>query len=342
MTPTRDERWVSAKAFWALFLAVMVLGVSLNGTGALWAGPAAETYVHQAITLYNSGECVKAISLLSKAIAADPRYVRAYSWLGFCYAKLGRNQDAITAFRQVVALAPKSDDARVAKQWIVKLQQPTAKPTVAPPTVPTQPAAQGGLVYLVAMPAVVGVTEANLPRSVQLFGEIYRRPLVERRNWWQGRRSIDREWRVVYNLQRRFSRFRAKVGVEDGLPQDFTAVFEVRADGNTLYESKPKRAGDVPDALDLDVTGALQLELIVRGKDPLHTRELSVVWGDPAVDSRPAANPPAPANPPTPTNQPVPPAAPPGGTPPQPVPNPGASLPDIMDARCALHRSPQA
>jgi hypothetical protein len=318
------------------FVVATVLSVTLTGAGTLSAAPAAEAYVHQAVALYNSGECVKAIGLLNKAIAVDPRYVRAYSWMGFCYAKLGRNQDAITAFRQVVVLAPKSDDARIAKQWIAKLQQPAPKPTTAAPAAPAQPAAQTGLVYLVTLPPVVGVTETNLPRHVQLFGEVYRRALVERRNWWQGRRPVEREWRVVYNLQRRFSRLRVKAGVEDGLPQDFTALFEVRADGNTLFVSVAKRSGDVPDSLDLDVAGVLQLELIVRGKDPLHTRDLSVVWGDPVVDSRPAANPP------TPTNQPAPPAAPPGGTPPQPVPNPGASLPDIMDARCALHRSPQA
>ncbi|MBI3997923.1 MAG: NPCBM/NEW2 domain-containing protein, partial [Armatimonadetes bacterium] len=107
----------------------------------------------------------------------------------------------------------------------------------------------------------------------------------------------------------------------DGSPQEFTASFEVRADGNTLFEGRPKRAGDVPDQVNLDVTGVLQLELIVRGKDPLHTRELSVVWGDPSVDQRPAAAPPSPAPPagPQPTSPPAPPASPQ-----PPTPTPGA------------------
>jgi hypothetical protein len=326
---------------WATITIAAVLAATLASADGLSAAPAAETYVRQAVAFYNSGQCERAIGLLNKAIAADPRYVRAYSWLGFCYAKLGRNQDAITAFKRVVTLAPKSDDARVAKQWIARLAQPAPKPTPAPPVVPAQTAAPTGVVPLAALVPVVGITEANLPQRVQLFGEVYRRALVDRRNWWQGRRPGEREWRVVYNLQRRYARFRAKAGVEDGLPQEFTAIFEVRADGNTLFVGKPKRSGDVPDVLDLDVTGALQLELIVRGRDPVHTRDLSVVWGDPVVDSRPSAIPASPPAAPAPTNSPAPSTspAPPGGSLPQNAPRAGASPTDIMEARCALCRT---
>ncbi len=335
MTPPRAQHWV-------LIIAAAV-ALTLAAPGTLVSAPAAEAYVRQAVALYNSGECAKAVGLLNKAITANPRYVRAHSWLGFCYAKLGRNQDAIAAFKRVVLLAPRSDDAKVAKQWITRLAQPAPKPATPPPA--AVPAAATGVVYVATLPPVVGIADANLPRHVQLFGEVYRRALVERRNWWQGRRSGEREWRVVYNLQKRFARFRAKVGVEDGLPADFAAVFEVRADGNVLYQSKPKRSGDVPDNLDLDVTGALQLELIVRGRDPFHTRDLSVVWGDPLVDSRPAANPaspPSPAAPAHPPTVPAPTSAPPGGTPVRPAPGRGTPLPDIMDARWVMGRAPLA
>jgi hypothetical protein len=321
-----------ARARWMLVFAATV-AVALVSPGVPASAQSAEAYVRQAVALYNSGECAKAIGLLNRAIASSPRYVRAYSWLGFCYAKLGRSQDAIAAFKRVVVLSPRSDDARVARQWIERLSKPAPKPAV-PPAVAVP--AHSGVVYVATLPPVVGINEANLPRQVQLFGEIYRRALVERRNWWQGRRASDREWRVVYNLQKRYARFRAKVGVEDGLPQEFAAVFEVRVDGNMIFESKPKRSGDVPETVDLDVAGGLQLELIVRGRDPLHTRDLSVVWGDPLVDSRPAATPPsspptpAPAGPPA---QPTP-AAPPGGSPVRPA--PGLALPDIMEARCVM------
>lgn len=330
MTPTRLR--------WMLILATAV-AVALARPGAPASAQSAETYVRQAVALYNSGECGKAIGLLNRAIAASPRYVRAHSWLGFCYARLGRHQDAIGAFKRVIALAPTSDDARVARQWIERLSKPTPRPA-APPAAAVP--AQSGIVYVATLPPVVGITEANLPRHVQLFGEIYRRALVERRNWWQGRRPSEREWRVVYNLQKKYARFRAKVGVEDGLPQEFVATFEVRVDGNMIFESKPKRSGDVPDTVDVDVTGGLQLELIVRGRDPLHTRDLSVVWADPLVDARPAANPASPPAAPTPASppvQPTPPADRPGGTPAGPAPTHGSRLADIMEARCMMGRA---
>jgi tetratricopeptide (TPR) repeat protein len=270
------------------------------------AAPSPSAYVQQAITLYNRGDCVKAIDLLKKAIAATPKFVRAYTWMGFCYAKLGRNNDAIAAFSRVVALAPGSDDAKLASQWIARLQQPAAKPTQRPvarrspppaqPTpAPTPAVVETGPVYLAAMAAAGGVGEGNRVRQAQLGGEVYRRALVERRSWWQGKLAAEREWRVVYALQGRYVRFRALAGVEDGAPLQFTASFEVRGDGRLLFDGQPKYAGEPPDSLDLDVTGVQRLELIVRGKDLLHSRELSVIWADPYLDPRPATVQPAPS-----------------------------------------------
>ncbi len=322
-----------AHAFWALLVLGTILANPATPTAHVQAGPSAQAYVEQAIALYNRRESIKAIDLLKKAVAADPRYVRAYSWLGFCYAKLGKNREAIAAFDRVVVLAPRSDDARVARQWIARLQTPVPRrPVAAPPASPSPVAQQQpALVYLVTMPAAARVTEDNRVRQVQLFSEIYRRALVDRRNWWQGRRPIEREWRVVYNLQRRFARFRVVTGVEDGSPPEFAAIFEVRADGNALFEGKPKRAGDVPDTIELDVTGVLQLELIVRGRDPLHTRDLTVVWADPSVDPRPAASQPSPAPSPA-APQVTPPAAPPASPPPV-TPTPQGSLPGARGRR---------
>jgi hypothetical protein len=324
-----------------VILLAALLATHARGVGEVSAGPSAQAYVEQAIVLYNRGECVKAIGLLKRAVAASPRYASAYSWLGFCYAKLGRSREAIAAFNRVIALAPKSDDARVARAWISRLQpRPAARPSPKPTPVAQSPA----LAYLVTLPAAAGVTENNRPPNVQLFGVTYRRALVERRNWWQGRRPNEREWRIVYNLQRRFSRFRALAGVEDGTPGEFTAVFEVRADGNTLFSGKPKRVGDVPDNLDLDVSGVVQLELIVRGHDPLHTRDLSVVWADPSVDPRAAAVQPSPASspsPPSPASSPSPPPpaspapSPPASPPAAPSPGPSPS-PNVTPTRSGL------
>jgi hypothetical protein len=308
---------------WLPVVLSVVLAGPLSVPPHASAGPTARAYVEQAVALANAGECPKAVELLRRAVALDPRYVRAYTWLGFCYAKMGKNREAVDAFNRVIALAPKSDDARSARAWIGRLPSPAASRTAGPTpritTAPSPAGPQAGVVYLVAMPAVAGVTDANRVRQVQLFGETYRRALVERRNWWQGRREVERQWRVVYNLQRRFTRFRVVAGVEDGTPPEFTATFEIRGDGVALFEGKPKRAGDVPDNLDLDITGVLQLELIVRGRDPLHTRDLSVVWADPYVDARPLGVPPLPA--PAPGGPAVaPPAVPPGSPPVTPTP----------------------
>lgn len=308
---------------WLPLILSVVLTGPLSVAPHASAGPSAQAFVEQAVALANRGECPKAVELLRRAVALDPRYVRAHTWLGFCYAKMGRNREAIAAFNRVIALAPKSDDARFARAWIGRLQSPAASRTVGPTpritTAPSPAGPQAGVVYLVTMPAAAGVGEANRPRQVQLFGETYRRVLVERRNWWQGRREVERQWRVVYNLQRRFTRFRVVAGVEDGTPPEFAATFEVRGDGVALFEGRPKRAGDVPDNLDLDVTGVLQLELIVRGRDPLHTRDLSVVWADPYVDVRPSGAPPSPV--PAPGGPAVaPPAVPPGSPPVTPTP----------------------
>lgn len=297
-----------AHALWVLLTIGIIFINSWTPAAPVHAGPSAQAYVEQAIAFYHKGECVKAIELLKKAVAVDARYVRAYTWLGFCYAKLGKKQEAIEALNRVVTLAPKSDDARVAKQWIARLQAPAPKPAAAPRPTP-QPVTQvplTGLVYAVSMPAAAGVTQDNMVRQVQLFGETYRRALVDRRNWWQGRRPLEREWRVVYNLQRRFVRFKALAGVEDGSPPEFAVIFEVRGDGTTLYQGQPKRAGDVPESIDLDVTGVLQLELVARGRDRLHTRDLTVVWADPSMDTRTVLTQPAPASSP---------AAPPGAQP---------------------------
>ncbi|MDR7548886.1 MAG: NPCBM/NEW2 domain-containing protein [Armatimonadota bacterium] len=304
---------------WGLVVLSAIAATALRSPGDALAGPSAQAYVEQAIVLYHRGECRRAIVLLTRAVAAAPRYVRAYSWMGFCHAKLGRTQEAVAAFNRVIALAPWSEDARIARQWIARLQSPAVRrPTSALQAAPSPASTPPGLVYLVTLPAAAGVTADNRPRQIQLFGVIYRHALVERRNWWRGRRPTEREWRVVYNLQRRFSRFRALAGVEDGSPPEFTATFEVRADGAVLFEGHSKRAGDVPDTPDLDVAGVLQLELIVRGYDPLHTRDLSVVWADPVLDARPAitqpALPPSPAGPPVPPPASPPPASPsPGG-----------------------------
>ncbi len=199
-----------------------------------------------------------------------------------------------------VALAPVAQPRRPPPppQWIVRLQA-----AQRPRSIPT-PVARPGAVYLVTLPALAGVTQYNQLDQVVLAGVVYRRALVEYRNWWQGRSRRDREWRVVYRLGGRYARFRARAGLEDGAPPEVTASFEVRGDGVTLFAGTPKRAGDAPDVIDVDVAGVVELELVARATDPFYTRGVGVIWADPHLV-------PAPAGAPTPS--PSPPAA--GGGP---------------------------
>ena len=115
---------------------VVVFALPWSGPHSTWratGAPTAESYVDQAISLYNKGECAKAIDPLKKAIALDPRYARAHSWLGLCYVKLGRNQEAVAAFQKVIAIAPNSEDATRARQWLAKLQRDAPQTAQSPP-----------------------------------------------------------------------------------------------------------------------------------------------------------------------------------------------------------------
>lgn len=267
--------------------AVVLTTLALSSTLPGVAAPSAADYVNQAIALYNKGNCTKAVEILKKAIVIDPRYAPAYSWLGLCYVELRRNQEALAAFKKVVELAPNSEYARIARQWITRLQQQASPASPRPAAKPASPAPLSPT-YLVDMPAATGVTGGNRPREVQLFGEMYRKAITERRLWYE-----NPEWKVVYNLQRKFIRFRALAGVADESPPEFTATFEVEADGKVLYKSPPKRVGDVPENLDLDVTGVLQLVLVVRDEKRSYLN-VSVVWADPRVYPRGAVIPPRP------------------------------------------------
>lgn len=263
---------------------VLLMGLAPHGG---WAAPTADDYIDRAIAWHRRGRCAEAIVWLQRATALEPRNARAHAWLGFCYAQLGRRQEALAAFQRVVALAPRSEDAHVARRWIARLQAPP-RPRPAPP-VPAR--AEPGVVYLVTLPAVTGVTAYNRADAVVLGGVVYRRALVEYRNWWRDQSLSRRQWRVVYRLAGRYVRFRARAGVEDSAPPEFTASFEVRGDGTPLFVGPTKRAGDPPDLIDVDVTAVMDLELLAQASDPRYTRGLAVIWADPHLVAAPAGVP---------------------------------------------------
>jgi alpha-galactosidase len=67
--------------------------------------------------------------------------------------------------------------------------------------------------------------------------------------------------KIVYALDGKYRRFQAWAGADDATSP--TVTFEVVADGTKLWESGLVRRGDAAKRVDLDVTGAKTLELIV-------------------------------------------------------------------------------
>ncbi len=152
--------------------------INVGSSGAAAISP--ETYVSRAITLYNRGRYPEAIQLLKKALQVNPRYVRAWSWLGFTYVKIGRNQDALAAFKKVIELAPRSEDARIAQQWIAKLlsakpppgRRPSPSPLASPPPPkPPTPRPQTSSAPSPSSPAAA-ITPSPVPLAITPTGAV--------------------------------------------------------------------------------------------------------------------------------------------------------------------------
>ena len=74
--------------------------------------------VKQAAITFEKGDYQKTIELCKTANAAYPTYARAYTWMGASYQKLGKTDEAISAFRWVTALAPNTPDAERAERGL--------------------------------------------------------------------------------------------------------------------------------------------------------------------------------------------------------------------------------
>ena len=74
--------------------------------------------VKQAALTFEKGDYQKTIELCKIANSAYPTYARAYTWMGASYQKLGKTDEAISAFRWVTALAPNTPDAERAERGL--------------------------------------------------------------------------------------------------------------------------------------------------------------------------------------------------------------------------------
>jgi len=61
--------------------------------------------------LCNAKQYKKAIRLLKKVTEEEPSHVEAWVLLGDCYSRLGKNEDAIGAYRKGLAINPEHADA---------------------------------------------------------------------------------------------------------------------------------------------------------------------------------------------------------------------------------------
>jgi tetratricopeptide (TPR) repeat protein len=83
--------------------------MKLNGIQGTFSE--AEYLVRQAREMAMAGEHNTAINYLKQAITANPQYAEAYSLLGNCQDCLGRNEEAVASYNQVLALDPCHADA---------------------------------------------------------------------------------------------------------------------------------------------------------------------------------------------------------------------------------------
>ena len=75
-------------------------------------------WVKQAAITFEKGDYQRTIQLCKAANDAYPTYARAYTWMGASYQKLGKTDEACSAFRWVVSLAPNTPDAERAERGL--------------------------------------------------------------------------------------------------------------------------------------------------------------------------------------------------------------------------------
>ncbi len=76
--------------------------------------------------------------------------------------------------------------------------------------------------------------------------------------------------RLTYPLDAAYARFQSEVGVDDGTGGRGSVRFRVFVDGQEQFAAGPVRGGESPRTIDLDVTGAARLDLVVDFADRAH------------------------------------------------------------------------
>jgi tetratricopeptide (TPR) repeat protein len=78
--------------------------------------------VKSAQAAFEQGDYDRALNLCLQARAINPRYARAYTWMGAVYEKRGQHVQARQVYQRVLALAPNSPDARHSRRRLKFLE----------------------------------------------------------------------------------------------------------------------------------------------------------------------------------------------------------------------------
>ena len=84
----------------------------------------AEGWNKRATTLYTLGRFEQSAQDIDKVLSLEPRHFGALSGLGLCNIRLGRDKEALAAFRRAAAVDPNSPGVRanieILRQWLMK------------------------------------------------------------------------------------------------------------------------------------------------------------------------------------------------------------------------------
>ena len=72
------------------------------------------SYREKAIALYDLGKYAEALEVLKKAVTIQNNFDEGYYWMGKCYEKLGREDDAIQSYQTALLYDKNFTEAREA------------------------------------------------------------------------------------------------------------------------------------------------------------------------------------------------------------------------------------
>ncbi len=244
----------------ALIAAILVAVLILPARAA-----PADEYLKRGIALYRAKRYSEALVKFQYAVRVAPRHDEAWAWLGVTYIALGRNSEALAAFRRSVELNPRGRQAALARQWIDKLQANGPPP-------PALATPRGPIVRsLTELPPILQ-NQTSIGGGGYLFGQPYQVAVLH-----TNRAGLI--MRTVYNLNGQYDRFEATVGVEDNGNLLQRAVAKVLGDGQVLFESQTLGSAEPPAKVNVSVRGVTRLELQTTALPVV----LTVIWADPRL-----------------------------------------------------------